>query len=96
MTKFVFFQIPTESSGIYRKAGIMVKIDGRATIRTVLKNAEVKKIADNLLEEYGYIAIVLREQDGAAIDDGWASRKFLGTIGEVKKEQPNPNYKSTY
>lgn len=90
MTQFVFFQIPTERIGIYRKEGIMVKIDGRATIRTVLKNAEVKKIADNLLEEYGYIAIVLRDKDGAAINDGWASRKFLGTFREVKKEQPKP------
>ena len=90
MTKFVFFQVPTESIGIYRKAGITVKVDGRATIRTVLKNAEVKKIADNLLEEYGYIAIVLRDLGGAAINDRWASRKFLGTRREVKKEQPKP------
>ncbi|WP_123804585.1 hypothetical protein [Neisseria weixii] len=90
MAKFVFFQIPTESMGIYRKAGVMIKIDGRSTIKTVLKNAEVKKIADGLLEEYGYIAIVLRNQDGLANDDGYASRKFLGTLSEVKKKQPKP------
>lgn len=90
MAKFVFFQIPTESIGIYRKEGIMVKIDGRATIKTVLKNTEVKKIADNLLEEYGHIAIVLRNQDGGVNGDGYAPRKFLGTLGEVKKKQPKP------